>query len=114
MPAQAGDSGIRRYSGTIFFVMPVLPQQLLATHMRPRLSMDKPGKMQHCFEVVYQFLGGHKQVATSVIEDVAMARRLKQHRVRAHVVRAGGRYGLGAACIGGGQGAAVIVEAFEA
>lgn len=37
---------------------------------------------------VYQFVGGHKQVATSVIEDVAMARRLKQHRVRAHVVRA--------------------------
>ncbi len=27
---------------------------------------------------------------------------------------AGGRYGLGAACIGGGQGAAVIVEAFPA
>jgi F-type H+-transporting ATPase subunit a len=26
--------------------------------LRPRMSMDKPGKMQHCFEVVYQFLGG--------------------------------------------------------
>ena len=26
--------------------------------------------------------------------------------------RRGGRYGLGSACIGGGQGAAVIVEAF--
>ena len=28
--------------------------------------------------------------------------------------RRGGRYGLGAACIGGGQGAAVVVEAFPA
>jgi acetyl-CoA acetyltransferase family protein len=28
--------------------------------------------------------------------------------------RTGGRYGLGAACIGGGQGAAVVVEAFPA
>jgi acetyl-CoA acyltransferase 2 len=26
--------------------------------------------------------------------------------------RTGGRYGLGAACIGGGQGMAVVVEAF--
>jgi acetyl-CoA acetyltransferase len=26
--------------------------------------------------------------------------------------RSGGRYGLGSACIGGGRGAAVIVEAF--
>jgi len=26
--------------------------------------------------------------------------------------RIGGRYGLGSACIGGGQGIAVIVEAF--
>jgi acetyl-CoA acetyltransferase len=27
--------------------------------------------------------------------------------------RTGGRYGLGSACIGGGQGAAVVVEAFS-
>jgi hypothetical protein len=26
--------------------------------MRPRLSMDRPGKLQHCFEIVYQFLRG--------------------------------------------------------
>jgi len=37
-------------------------------------------------------------------------------RITAHLLHAlrrrGGRYGLGAACIGGGQGAAVVVEAF--
>jgi acetyl-CoA acetyltransferase family protein len=37
-------------------------------------------------------------------------------RITAHLLHAlrrrGGRYGLGSACIGGGQGAAVIVEAF--
>ena len=27
--------------------------------------------------------------------------------------RSGGRYGIGSACIGGGQGAAVMVEAFS-
>ena len=27
--------------------------------------------------------------------------------------RSGGRYGIGSACIGGGQGAAVMVEAFK-
>jgi F-type H+-transporting ATPase subunit a len=26
--------------------------------LRPRLSMDRPGRMQHVFEIVYQFLGG--------------------------------------------------------
>jgi F-type H+-transporting ATPase subunit a len=26
--------------------------------LRPRLSMDRPGKMQHCFEVIYTFLRG--------------------------------------------------------
>lgn len=39
-------------------------------------------------------------------------------RITAHLLHAlrrrGGRYGLGSACIGGGQGAAVIVEAFPA
>ncbi len=39
-------------------------------------------------------------------------------RITAHLLhalrRTGGRYGLGSACIGGGQGAAVIVEAFPA
>jgi acetyl-CoA acetyltransferase family protein len=39
-------------------------------------------------------------------------------RITAHLLhslrRSGGRYGLGAACIGGGQGIAVIVEAFPA
>jgi acetyl-CoA acetyltransferase family protein len=37
-------------------------------------------------------------------------------RITAHLLHAlrrrGGRYGLGAACVGGGQGAAVVVEAF--
>jgi len=37
-------------------------------------------------------------------------------RITAHLLhalrRSGGRYGLGSACIGGGQGAAVIVESF--
>ena len=37
-------------------------------------------------------------------------------RITAHLLhalrRTGGRYGLGSACIGGGQGAAVVVEAF--
>ena len=39
-------------------------------------------------------------------------------RITAHLLhalrRSGGRYGLGAACIGGGQGMAVVVEAFPA
>jgi acetyl-CoA acyltransferase 2 len=39
-------------------------------------------------------------------------------RITAHLLHAlrrrGGRYGLGSACIGGGQGAAVIVESFQA
>jgi acetyl-CoA acetyltransferase family protein len=39
-------------------------------------------------------------------------------RITAHLLHAlrhrGGRYGLGAACIGGGQGIAVVVEAFAA
>jgi len=39
-------------------------------------------------------------------------------RITAHLLHAlrrrGGRYGLGAACIGGGQGAAVVVEVFPA
>jgi F-type H+-transporting ATPase subunit a len=26
--------------------------------LRPRLSMDRPGRMQHIFEVIYDFLGG--------------------------------------------------------
>jgi acetyl-CoA acetyltransferase len=38
-------------------------------------------------------------------------------RITVHLLhelrRRGGRYGLGAACIGGGQGMAVIVEAFS-
>jgi acetyl-CoA acetyltransferase len=39
-------------------------------------------------------------------------------RITAHLLhalrRTGGRYGLGAACIGGGQGLALVVEAFPA
>jgi len=39
-------------------------------------------------------------------------------RITAHLLHAlrrrGGRYGLGAACIGGGQGIALVVEAFPA
>jgi len=41
----------------------------------------------------------------------ASGARLTLHLLHA-LRRTGGRYGLGAACIGGGQGAAVIVEAF--
>lgn len=29
--------------------------------LRPRLSMDRPGKLQHTFEVVYQFLRGQSE-----------------------------------------------------
>lgn len=36
----------------------------------------------------YRKLGGHASVATSVIEDVALARRAKQHGVNACVIRA--------------------------
>jgi acetyl-CoA acyltransferase 2 len=42
----------------------------------------------------------------------ASGARITLHLLHA-LRRTGGRYGLGAACIGGGQGAAVIVEAFE-
>jgi acetyl-CoA acetyltransferase family protein len=42
----------------------------------------------------------------------ATGARITLHLLHA-LRRTGGRYGLGAACIGGGQGAAVIVEAFE-
>ena len=31
------------------------------TILRPRLSMDRPGKMQHLFEVIYTFLRGETQ-----------------------------------------------------
>lgn len=31
--------------------------------LRPRLSMDRPGKMQHIFEVVYEFLRGQSNEA---------------------------------------------------
>jgi acetyl-CoA acetyltransferase family protein len=41
----------------------------------------------------------------------ATGTRITLHLLHA-LRRSGGRYGLGAACIGGGQGAAVIVEAF--
>jgi acetyl-CoA acetyltransferase family protein len=43
----------------------------------------------------------------------ASGARLTLHLLHA-LRRRGGRYGLGAACIGGGQGAAVVVEAFSA
>jgi acetyl-CoA acyltransferase 2 len=43
----------------------------------------------------------------------ASGARLTLHLLHA-LRRRGGRYGLGAACIGGGQGAAVVVEAFPA
>jgi len=42
----------------------------------------------------------------------ASGARITLHLLHA-LRRSGGRYGLGAACIGGGQGAAVIVEAFQ-
>lgn len=48
---------------------------------------------------------GHPLAATGA--------RIALHLLHA-LRRSGGRYGLGAACIGGGQGAAVIVEAFPA
>ncbi len=35
----------------------------------------------------YEFLGGHKSVATSVIEDVELARLLKRHRMSGRVMR---------------------------
>jgi acetyl-CoA acetyltransferase family protein len=41
----------------------------------------------------------------------ATGTRITLHLLHA-LRRTGGRYGLGAACIGGGQGAAVVVEAF--
>jgi acetyl-CoA acyltransferase 2 len=43
----------------------------------------------------------------------ASGARITTHLLHA-LRRRGGRYGLGAACIGGGQGAAVVVEAFPA
>jgi acetyl-CoA acyltransferase 2 len=43
----------------------------------------------------------------------ASGARITLHLLHA-LRRRGGRYGLGAACIGGGQGAAVIIEAFDA
>jgi acetyl-CoA acetyltransferase family protein len=43
----------------------------------------------------------------------ATGARLTLHLLHA-LRRRGGRYGLAAACIGGGQGAAVVVEAFSA
>jgi acetyl-CoA acyltransferase 2 len=43
----------------------------------------------------------------------ASGARITLHLLHA-LRRRGGRYGLGAACIGGGQGAAVVVEAFPA
>ena len=43
----------------------------------------------------------------------ASGARITLHLLHA-LRRRGGRYGLGSACIGGGQGAAVIVEAFSA
>ena len=42
----------------------------------------------------------------------ASGARITLHLLHA-LRRRGGRYGLGSACIGGGQGAAVIVEAFQ-
>jgi acetyl-CoA acetyltransferase len=43
----------------------------------------------------------------------ASGARLTLHLLHA-LRRRGGRFGLAAACIGGGQGAAVVVEAFSA
>jgi acetyl-CoA acyltransferase 2 len=43
----------------------------------------------------------------------ASGARITLHLLHA-LRRRGGRYGLGSACIGGGQGAAVIVEAYSA
>ncbi len=36
----------------------------------------------------YEFVGGHKSVAKSVIEDIELAKRLKQHRMDIRAVRA--------------------------
>jgi acetyl-CoA acetyltransferase len=42
----------------------------------------------------------------------ASGARITLHLLHA-LRRRGGRYGLGSACIGGGQGAAVVIEAFS-
>ena len=36
----------------------------------------------------YEFFGGHKSVQTSVIEDVAIAQKVKRHRMRLQILRA--------------------------
>lgn len=36
----------------------------------------------------YQFIGGHRAIASSVIEDMALAMRVKRHRMKAMVMRA--------------------------
>jgi F-type H+-transporting ATPase subunit a len=44
-----------------FIVMQILVAIVLLAlfaFLRPRLSMDRPGKLQHCFEVIYTFLRG--------------------------------------------------------
>ena len=48
--------------------------------------------------------------ATVDVGPLPVEAELLLHALR----RQSGRYGLGSACIGGGQGAAVIVEAFPA
>ena len=36
---------------------------LLFAFLRPRLSMDRPGKLQHTFEIVYNFIHGESEDA---------------------------------------------------
>lgn len=47
-----------------FIVMQILVALVLIVLfalLRPRLSMDRPGKLQHCFEVICQFLAGQAE-----------------------------------------------------
>jgi F-type H+-transporting ATPase subunit a len=47
-----------------FIVMQILVAVIIVVvfaFLRPRLSMDRPGKLQHVFEVIYTFLRGESQ-----------------------------------------------------
>ena len=50
----------------------------------------------------YCACGGHEALRLMVVDDIKLGLLLR---------RAGKRYALGAACIGGGQGIAVVIEA---
>src|ERR1039458_2007303 len=49
-----------------FIVMQILVALiliLLFAFLRPRLSMDRPGKLQHTFELIHDFVGGESESA---------------------------------------------------